>query len=228
MSTILGWAKQRLSKTVLVANAHMLVEGVKDEAFSTVLKRADIVTPDGMPLVWMIRLLTGKAQDRVAGMDILLSLCDRAEAENVGVYFFGAEQATLDIMRQKLTAQFPKLTISGMKTLPFCKTFTAEQDQEVAQAINESGAGIVFVALGCPKQERWMSKNKDQVNAVMIGVGGAFSVYAGLKKWAPMWIRQSGLEWLYRFLQEPKRLWKRYLTTNSRFVWLALKQLVRG
>lgn len=226
MTTILSWAKSRLSKIVLVANVHMLVEGVKDSTFATILKRADLVTPDGMPLVWMIKKLTGRNQERVAGMDILLSLCKSAEAENVGVYFFGSTPKTLDTIREKLTVDFPNLPIAGMETLPFAKVFTPEQDQQIVQSINQSGAGIVFVALGCPKQERWMFKNREHVRSVMIGVGGAFPVYAGLKKWAPRWVRQSGLEWLYRFLQEPRRLWKRYLVTNSHFIWLALKQVL--
>jgi len=217
------WATNRLSKTVLVANVHMLVEAHKDKAFAQVLAAADLVTPDGMPLVWMSQWLTKKRQDRVAGMDILLALSQKAEAQGIGVYFFGAEPATLQLMRRKLAEAFPQLNIAGMKTLPFCDTFTPAQNDMIVQSINESGAGIVFVALGCPKQEKWMCQNRDRVNAVMIGVGGAFSVYAGLKKWAPVWVRSMGLEWLYRLCQEPKRLWKRYLITNSIFLALAMK-----
>lgn len=222
---ILEWAKQRLSKFVCVANVHMLIEAHREPAFASILKRADLVTPDGMPLVWMLRLLGTPSQDRVAGMDILLALCERASAENIGVFFLGSQTAVLDRIRANLERDFPSLTISGMEPLPF-RPLTEAEDAAVTQAINNSGAGVVLVCLGCPKQEIWMAAHRDRIKAVMIGLGGAFPVYAGIHKRAPLVVRSMGFEWLYRLAQEPARLWKRYSSTIPMFLWLALKQLL--
>ncbi|HIK53827.1 MAG TPA: WecB/TagA/CpsF family glycosyltransferase [Synechococcales cyanobacterium M55_K2018_004] len=225
MDTIIDWAGDRLSRVVCVANVHMLMEAHTNSAFAEVLYSADIVTPDGMPLVWLMNLMRGGKQDRVAGMDILLSLCQRLPQRGISVYFVGSNQETLDSMRARLEREFPDLTIAGMEPLPF-RPLTAEENQALADRINQSRAGVVFVSLGCPKQEIWMHHNRHRVQAVMIGLGGAFPVYAGIHKWAPLWIRKSGFEWLYRLAQEPRRLWKRYLSTIPPFLFLACKQVV--
>ncbi len=225
MDVMLGWAKSHCSKVICIANVHMLVEAYRDSAFASVLRKADLVTPDGMPLVWMLRLMGVAKQDRVAGLDVLLALCDRASSEGVGVFFLGSQDSSLNKMRQRLDKEFPDLNIVGMEPLPF-RPMTREEDEAIIRRLNESKAGLVFLSLGCPKQEAWMAAHKDKVNAVMIGLGGAFPVYAGIHKRAPRLIRSIGLEWLYRLLQEPRRLWKRYASTIPVFVWLALKQLI--
>ncbi|HEY9619744.1 MAG TPA: WecB/TagA/CpsF family glycosyltransferase [Crinalium sp.] len=225
MNTILEWAKIRTSKVVCVANVHMLMEAHWHLDFSSVLQSADLVTPDGMPLVWMMRLMGARTQDRVPGLDIILSVCKLAEVQNVGVYFLGSHAEILNCMRERLRQDFPNLQIAGMEPLPF-RPLTQAEDEALIQQINESGAGVAFIALGCPKQEYWMAEHKNKIQSVMIGVGGAFPVYAGIHKRAPSWIRATGLEWLYRFIQEPGRLWRRYGTTIPPFVFLALKQLV--
>ena len=222
---ILQWAKLGKSKYVCVANVHMLMEAYWQEKFASVLHKADLVTPDGMPLVWMLRLLGENSQDRVAGMEILLELSEKASAQKFSVFFLGSQQSILDQMKAKLTEQFPNLEIAGMEPLPF-RPLTESEDQALIKKVNESGAGLVFVSLGCPKQEYWMAEHKDKIQAVMIGLGGAFPVYAGIQKWAPRWVRESGLEWLYRLIQEPGRLWNRYSKTIPPFMWLAFKQLV--
>jgi N-acetylglucosaminyldiphosphoundecaprenol N-acetyl-beta-D-mannosaminyltransferase len=224
MTLILDWAKQNLSKAVCIANVHMLIEAHRDTHFASVLERADLVTPDGMPLVWMLKLLGASKQDRVAGLDVLQALCDRVRTAGVSVFFLGSQSTILGQMRQRLDQEFPDLPIAGMEPLPF-RPLTRTEDEELVQKLNQSGAGIIFVSLGCPKQERWIAEHKDRINAVMIGLGGAFPVYAGLQKRAPNFVRSSGLEWLYRLLQEPKRLWGRYSSTIPLFIWLALKQL---
>jgi N-acetylglucosaminyldiphosphoundecaprenol N-acetyl-beta-D-mannosaminyltransferase len=221
---ICEWAKQRLSRFVCVANVHMTVEAHWHPEFASVLHKADLVTPDGMPLVWMLKLLGAKRQNRVAGMDLLLSLCQSASESNIPVFFVGSQRQILDRMRTKLTANFPNLQIAGMEPLPFRPLTEGEQDN-MLQTIEDSGAGMVFVSLGCPKQEYWMSKVNGRVNAVMLGIGGVFPVYAGIQKHAPKWVREIGMEWFYRLVQEPRRLWKRYLTTNVTFIRLALVQL---
>lgn len=225
MELILKWAKHGLSKSVCIANVHMLVEAYQNSSFATVLQQADLVTPDGMPLVWMLKLLGSPKQDRVAGLDVLDALCKKATASGVKVFFLGSQSAILNKMRDRLNQEFPDLQIAGMEPLPF-RPMTQAEDEALVKMLNESGAGIVFVSLGCPKQEVWMANHKDRVNSVMIGLGGAFPVYAGLHKRAPGLVRSTGFEWLYRLLQEPRRLWGRYSSTMPVFIWLALKQLL--
>jgi N-acetylglucosaminyldiphosphoundecaprenol N-acetyl-beta-D-mannosaminyltransferase len=225
IDTMLGWAKARLSKVVCVANVHMLMEASWHLEFGTILQKADIVTPDGMPLVWMMRLLGINRQDRVAGLDILVSICRQAEADEVSVYFLGSQAFILDRIRARLIQEFPNLKIAGMEPLPF-RPLTLDEDEALIERVNESKAGVVCVALGCPKQEYWMAAHKHRIQAVMIGLGGAFSVYAGIHRRAPQWVRQIGFEWLYRLLQEPHRLLNRYATTIPPFIYLALRQIL--
>lgn len=225
IQTILRWARSRESRSVCVANVHMLMEAYWNPDFGTVLKNADLVTPDGMPLVWMMRLLGAPHQDRVAGMDILQASCDLAQKLNVSVFFVGSQTEILSRMREKLEQEFPNLKIAAMEPLPF-RVLTPAEDEELIEKINSSGAGLVFVSLGCPKQESWMAQHKDKIQAVMIGLGGVFPVYAGIHKRAPRMVRDLGFEWLYRWLQEPRRLWSRYTTTIPAFIWLAFKQLL--
>lgn len=225
ISLIFEWAMSKASKFVCVANTHMLIEAYRHPEFSSVLKNADIVTPDGMPLVWMLRLMGARTQNRAAGMDILLSICKLAPLRDISVFFLGSEAKILEQMRKKLESEFPNLRIAGMEPLPF-RPLTRAEDEAITQKINDSKAAIVLVALGCPKQEAWMNQHKDKIQAVMIGLGGAFPVYAGIQKRAPCWMRNLGSEWLYRLIQEPLRLWQRYISTIPIFVWLALKQLL--
>lgn len=218
------WAGKRMSKSVCVANVHMLMEAYANPSFATVLLESDIVTPDGMPLVWLMNLLGRSRQDRVAGVDILLGLCDQISTQNISVFFLGSTPEILETIKTKLNQQFPKLKIADMESLPF-RPLTPEEDEAIVRRINQSGAGIVLVSLGCPKQELWISQHKGRIHAVMVGLGGAFPVYAGIQRRAPSWIRKSGFEWLYRLIQEPGRLWKRYFTTIPPFVYLASIQL---
>ena len=226
VDTMLGWARQRLSKVVCVANVHMLVEAKCHEGFAQVLHNADMLTPDGMPLVWVTSRLRKRKQDRVAGMDILLSLCKKAAQEDLSVFFLGSTPDVLWGMEQRLKREFPTLKIAGMVSPPF-KPLTQDEDKALVQEVNDSGASIVLVSLGCPKQEWWMDTHKDRIQAVMIGLGGVFPIFAGEKKWAPVWVQKNGLEWLYRLIQEPQRLWKRYAKTIPLFLLLAFKQLVK-
>ncbi len=227
ISLMLRWAKERLSKAVCIANVHMLVEAHQRPDFAAVLRSADLVTPDGMPLVWMLKMLGVTNQDRVAGLDVLDSLCRKASLEGVSIFFLGSEQSILDAMRVRLEREFSNLVIAGMEPLPF-RPLTSEEDKAIIQKVNDSGAGIVLVALGCPKQETWMLQHKGKINSVMVGLGGAFPVYAGLHKRAPLIVRSMGFEWLYRLGQEPKRLWDRYRRTIPIFIYLACKQLINS
>jgi N-acetylglucosaminyldiphosphoundecaprenol N-acetyl-beta-D-mannosaminyltransferase len=227
VAQVIQWAKGGLSKVVCVANVHMLVEAREDASLANILNRADMVTPDGMPLVWMLKMLRKSEQDRVAGMDLMMSVCQAASQQGLSVYFLGSETPVLERLRLRLQQDFPNLKIAGMESLPMLSV-PIVVDQTVVEMVNRSGASIVFLALGCPKQEKWMAAYHNRINAVMLGVGGVFPVYAGLQQRAPEFIRSAGLEWLYRLVQEPRRLWKRYSKTIPPFVWLAGKQLMRS
>lgn len=225
VSLILTWAKKHQSKVVYLANSHMLMEAYWNLHFARVLEKADIVSPDGMPLVWMLRLMGFRNQNRVAGMDVFVNLCRLASVTDISVFFLGSTPEVLGSMKRKLEKEFPQLSIAGIEPLPFYP-LTTEEDEALIEKINCSGAGLIFVCLGCPKQENWIAHHKDKINGVMIGVGAVFAVYAGLQKRAPRLVREFGFEWLYRLMQEPRRLWRRYGKTIPPFMYLAIKQLL--
>ena len=206
----------------------MLMEANKKPLFAEVLRRANLVTPDGKPLVLMLHRLGIKHQNQVAGMDVFLNLCDLAEQTGISVYFLGSTESTLRKMKQKLDRDYPLLQVAGMKEIPFVpvEEINRHYDRDLVEEINQSGAGIVFVCLGCPKQEIWMSQYQGAIKGVMVGIGAVFSMYAGINPRAPYWMRQVYLEWLYRLLQEPHRLWQRYSSTIPHFMYLATKQLL--
>lgn len=224
VKVVLYWAKRFSSRVVCLANVHMLMESRWDCTFRQVLENADLVTPDGMPLVWMLRAMGIKNQDRVAGMDFFLRACQQAADQGIQIYLLGSTQDVLDRMQNRLKLDFPSLSLAGAESPPF-HPLTPAEDQDLVQRINASSAGLTFVALGCPKQERWMVDHKDRVRSVMVGVGAVFEVYAGTKKHAPRLVRSLGLEWLYRLVQEPRRLWKRYWKTIPPFILLAVQQV---
>ena len=225
LACLLAWGRARESRYVAISNVHVVVSAWRDLAYRTVVNGADMATPDGAPVAWMLRRLGFASQPRISGPDLTWALCERCAAENLPVYFYGSTEPTLAALEQRLQAAFPTLIIGGLESPPF-RTLTAEEDAAAVERINASGAGIVFVGLGCPKQERWMAEHRGRVNAVMIGVGAAFDFHAGKVKRAPRWMRDNGLEWLHRLASEPRRLWKRYLVTNSLFVVGAAGQLM--
>jgi len=220
--TILEYAQQKKSYYTCMANVHMLVEAYLHIDFAASVKKADLITPDGRPLTWALQMLYGIKQDRVAGMDILPDLLEQGQAKQLAVYFYGGHPGLLDKTRCYLENTYPDLRICGLYSPPFRK-LSEEEDEEVINKINQSGAQMVFVSLGCPKQEKWMAAMANRIDAVMIGIGGALSVMVGAQKRAPKWIQTAGLEWSFRLWQEPGRLFKRYAITNSIFIYLFLK-----
>ena len=224
VSQIVTWAKNYQSKMVCVANVHMLIEAWQNSHFADLLRNADLVTPDGMPLVWMMKLMGVKQAERVAGMDIFHASCKQASTAQISVFLLGSSPEVLEKICQRLKNEFPNLKIAGTYSPPFAP-LSSNPDISIVKTINDSGAGIVFVSLGCPKQELWMAQYREKIQSVMIGVGAVFSIYAGLVKPAPKFVRNAGLEWLFRLIQEPRRLWYRYSTTIPIFIWLALKQI---
>jgi N-acetylglucosaminyldiphosphoundecaprenol N-acetyl-beta-D-mannosaminyltransferase len=186
-----------------------------------------MATPDGMPVAWVLRSLGYLGQERINGPDLMDRVCRAAAETRAPVFFYGSTTDTLEKLKGSLKNRFPVLEIAGAYSPPF-RALTEKEDAEVVNLINSSGAGIVFVGLGCPKQEIWMAEHKGKINAVMLGVGAAFDFHAGTVKRAPRYMRQAGIEWFHRFLQEPRRLWKRYAVTNTLFIWLILKEFLSG
>jgi len=223
--TIQLWANERISRYICVANVHMLMEAWDDPVFNDIVNLADMVTPDGMPLVWMLRLKGRNNQQRVYGPTLMLHVLEMAARENIPVGFYGGEPSTLDLLVKRMRAKYPGLTVAYVFGPPF-RELSPDEDMEIVSSIRKSEARILLVGLGCPKQERWMAKHRGKIPAVMVGVGAAFNIHAGIRSQAPMWMQKAGLEWLYRFFQEPGRLWKRYLVQNPRFVALALAELL--
>jgi N-acetylglucosaminyldiphosphoundecaprenol N-acetyl-beta-D-mannosaminyltransferase len=224
MARLLGWAHARETRYVTICNVHVVVTASRDPDYRAVINAADMATPDGAPVAWMLRRLGFANQPRISGPDLMWALCARCAAEDLPVFFYGSTEATLAQLEARLHSAFPALRVK-MESPPF-RALSAEEDAEAVERINASGAGIVFVGLGCPKQERWMAEHRGRINAVMIGVGAAFDFHAGVVQRAPQWMRDNGLEWLHRLASEPGRLWKRYLVTNSLFILGAAKQLL--
>ncbi len=222
--TIAVWAKQGRSAYVCCVNAHMAMEG-RDPSFAAVVNGADLATADGMPIVKSLRMLHGITQERVAGNDLMPALLAEAAREDIGVFLYGGTPRTQALIAGRVARDIPGARLVGMYAPPFKPLETLDPTRE-AERITATGAGLVMVSLGCPKQERWMALMKDRMPAVSIGLGGAFLLYAGLDTRAPKWMRDLSLEWLYRLTLEPGRLWKRYLVTNTLFLFYLLKALV--
>jgi len=219
--TILDAAKAGKGGYVCVANVHMVTTARKDSRLRAAMEGAFWVTSDGMPLVWALRRQGYGEAGRVAGPDLTARLLAKAAAAAVPVYFFGGGAATAAALRQMLEARFPTLRIAGIEAPPALPLEPAVDAKTVAR-INATGAGLVFVGLGCPKQEYWMAAYAPHLTGVLVGVGAAFDFLAGTVRRAPRWMQAAGLEWLFRLCAEPGRLWKRYLVTNSLFIWYTL------
>jgi N-acetylglucosaminyldiphosphoundecaprenol N-acetyl-beta-D-mannosaminyltransferase len=204
----------------------MFIEAHRDHDFLELIKSSEIVTPDGKPLTWALQSLYGIKQDRVAGMDLLPDLLTIMSEQHISAYFYGGEPEVLDKAKIYLKDSFPKLNIAGFYSPPF-RDLTLLEENKIIEEINKTLPSVVFVILGCPKQEKWMASMKGKINTVMIGIGGALPVMLGIQKRAPRWMQDAGLEWLFRLSQEPLRLFKRYWQTNNLFVWIFLKEFFK-
>ena len=223
---ILDWAAQRLSRLVCCASVNNIMAARDSSEFNEVMASADLVTSDGMPLVWLLRGLGIPDAERVYGPDLMPSVLEAAAKSGVPVGLYGGSAEVLCQLVERLTARFPLLNITYKESPPF-RIPTSQEDERTTQAIADAGVRILFVGLSTPKQERWMYSHRGRVDAVMLGVGAAFDFLAGAKPQAPRWMQQNGLEWLFRLATEPRRLWKRYLGQNPRFAVLALAQVFR-
>jgi N-acetylglucosaminyldiphosphoundecaprenol N-acetyl-beta-D-mannosaminyltransferase len=219
-----GWVKARQKAYVCVAPVSTLVDCQRDPAYRKIVNEADMVTPDGMPVVWLAKVQAGKAIDRTYGPDLMRSLCGKGHLRH---YFFGSTTETLRQLEQALKKEFPEIRIAGTMSPPFRPDAQIEE-KAVLEAINQANPDILWVGLGAPKQDFWMKLNRARLEVpVMIGVGAAFDFLAGVKPQAPKWIQRSGFEWLFRLCCEPKRLWKRYLIGNSLFVFYVIKDMFK-
>jgi len=219
-----GWAHDRTHNYVCVTSVHGIVESQKDEQLRQIHNSAGLVTPDGIPLVWFMKSQGQSHVGRVYGPDLMLAVMQMSVRRNYSHFFYGATEDTLRQLRHSLEQRFPGVRIVGTHAPPF-RSLTPAEDDEVVDKINRSGADMVWVGLSTPKQERWMADHIGRLDApVSLGVGAAFDFHAGLKAQAPAAIRHSGLEWLFRLLTEPRRLWKRYLNIVPYFAFHAVCQ----
>jgi N-acetylglucosaminyldiphosphoundecaprenol N-acetyl-beta-D-mannosaminyltransferase len=202
---------------VTFTNVHAVMEARRDEVFRQVLNRADMVCPDGMPLVWLDHWRGGNTE-RVCGPDFLIEFFRRTEASGYTHFFYGAAPAVVEQLAASLQRRFPGGRIAGFYSPPY-RALTVDEDEAVIKMINSAAPDVLWIGLGCPKQERWMWEHRESIRTpVMLGVGQAFDIHAGALGQAPRWMRNHGLEWLFRLCSEPGRLWKRYLVTNTDFL----------
>ncbi len=219
-----NWIAQRRAgfpsraRYICVASVHGIITARDDRRVREILNQADIVTPDGMPLVWALRSFGVKKQQRVYGPQLMLHLCKSAAEHGHRVFLYGGTRESLSDLRTRLLSKFPSLVIAGQYSPPF-RPLTNPETEYVREVIRESEAELVFVGISTPKQEQWMHANREALpGVVMIGVGAAFDFHAGRVRQAPAWIQRNGLEWLFRLAMEPARLWRRYLLVTPRFL----------
>jgi len=227
-AAILAAAQSRQSRVVSAFSVHALIEAAGSAELAAKVNRFAIIVPDGQPVRWALNWLHGaRLASNVRGANLMWRLCQSASATGIGIYLYGGTATTLSALTANLQRSFPSLRIAGAESPPFRRLSQSESDAMV-ERVNTSGAGLMFIGLGCPKQDHFASDYVNRLRVVQVCVGAAFDFHGGIKATAPLWMQRSGLEWLYRLGQEPRRLWKRYLVTNSVFVMKLLAQLARS
>lgn len=215
---IADWIRTDQREYVTCTNVHAVMEAQEDPETMRALRDAGMVTPDGVPLVWCGRQAGSERIERVYGPDLTLALLERAAQEGWSSFFYGGGDGVADRLADEMQKKYPGLKVAGTYCPPF-RDLTDDEEEDIAVMLNESGADIIWVGLGCPKQEKWMRAQRSNLKApVMLGVGAAFDFHTGQVSQAPSFMQRYGLEWLYRLGAEPKRLWRRYLILNPRFV----------
>lgn len=229
LNCITQWVEEPNGKvhSVVAANAHVITETVLNPEFRDAIISADMTVPDGMPLVWASRILGSKIRDRCYGPTLMRKTLEESETKGFTHYFYGSTQDTLAKLAETINKTWPGTTIAGVQS-PTFGDFVDEVELANISAINQSGAQILWVAMGCPKQELWMHRYRRHLAVkVVLGVGAAFDFVAGIKPRAPRWMQRIGMEWFFRLCCEPRRLWRRYLIRNPLFVVLLALQLCR-
>jgi N-acetylglucosaminyldiphosphoundecaprenol N-acetyl-beta-D-mannosaminyltransferase len=222
---IMTWGGARESRYICICNVHSVVTARRDMEFRKAVNGADMATSDGAPIAWALRKLGFPSQERINGPDLMWRYLREAERVGQTVFFYGSTNETLVKLRASIAREFPGLKVAGMHSPPF-RPISGSEDEKEVEEINRSGANVVFVGLGCPKQEKWMAAHHGRINAVMIGVGAAFDYHSGTVSRAPLWWQRNGLEWLYRLFSDPRRLFKRYMVTNTLFIVGFSRQLI--
>jgi N-acetylglucosaminyldiphosphoundecaprenol N-acetyl-beta-D-mannosaminyltransferase len=222
---VVRWAREGRSAYVCVSTVHMVMEAFDSPEFRRVVNGADLITPDGRPLVWALGGLGAKGASQVRGTDLTTHVVELAARENVPIGLYGGTPELLETFSGMLEERYPGIRVACKIAPPF-RPLTPEEDEAVTREISASGARVLFVGIGCPKQEKWMAAHQGRIPAVMLGVGAAFDFHTGRVRQAPRWMQAAGLEWVFRLLMDPRRLWKRYAKHNPRFVGLFLMQLL--
>lgn len=215
---IIAHAQAGRGATVFLANAHMMVTAQENVVLRALLEKSLFVLADGMSLVLAARWL-GEKVHHIRGTDLMRALCERSAAKRIPIALIGGTPDTLSVLCEAIQKRWPTLQIGYAVSPPFADTTEAYND-DVVRATRSSGAKLLFVGLGCPKQELWAGQQVDALGMPVVCVGAAFDFLAGTKEEAPTWVRRTGLEWLHRLMSEPRRLWKRYAVTNPKFIWL--------
>lgn len=225
LDDIKSWIEEDFKSYVCVAAVHLIMECQKDKVLLRGVNNSGLVTPDGMPLVWLSRFYGNKNVKRVYGPTLTLKLCKLAEVESYRVFLLGGSEGQSEKLKDKLLSSFSGLKVVGFVDTPV-RPIPKKENKEILKIINSSKAQIVIVGIGCPTQELWMINNRAEINApVLIGVGAAFDFISGRVQQSPVWVRNVGLEWLFRLIQEPRRLFYRYTFNNIQFLYLILRQL---
>jgi N-acetylglucosaminyldiphosphoundecaprenol N-acetyl-beta-D-mannosaminyltransferase len=224
-----GWiAEGRTAHYVTVSNVHSVVESNHDAHFRDTLNHSDLNVPDGMPIVWLGRASGLNLPRRVYGPDLFIEFCRQTQGKSYRHFFYGGAPDVVEALVQKLQEEFPGFSIAGYYSPPF-RPLTASEDQQVIEMINAAVPDVLWIGLGCPKQEFWMRDHLETLRVpAMIGIGQAFNIHAGKLRQAPRWMRENGLEWLFRLLMEPRRLWRRYLIYNTQFIVRLLLETLRA
>ena len=225
ISRIAKWASLGESRYVCLCNAHSVVMGRRDAEFRRVIEASDTAAPDGSPVAWLMRKRGVPTQERIDGPSLMWRYAEQATLDGTPIFLYGTTPDTLDKLIAKLRYNFPGLQIAGHYSPPF-RPLSSQEEDEVVDMISSSGARVVFVGLGCPRQETWMADISWRIPAVLVGVGAAFDYHAGVVRRAPRWMQKNGLEWFYRLCAEPKRLWRRYFTTNTLFIYYLFRDLL--
>jgi len=221
------WIKTKVKTYVCIAPVATIMDCQDDPEYREIVNNSGMNTPDGMPLVWCGKLKGQRQVGRTYGPDLMLRFCELSQEKGYRQYFYGGTERTGKLLTEKLSQRFPALKIVGHFSPPF-RNIREREDPGVLAQINRTDPDVIWVGLGSPKQDYWMRDHRDLLNApVMVGVGAAFDFLAGTKPQAPAWIRNSGLEWLFRLCCEPRRLWRRYLLGNTRFIYLLTKEFFR-
>jgi N-acetylglucosaminyldiphosphoundecaprenol N-acetyl-beta-D-mannosaminyltransferase len=224
---IAGWIGQRSQNYVCVTGVHGVMESQRDEELRRIHNASGMTTPDGMPMVWAGHWAGASWMRRVYGPDMMLAVCERASEMGWRSFFYGGREGVPELLAERLAQRFPGLRVAGTYSPPF-RELTPEEDAALIDRINASHADLVWVGLSTPKQERWMAAHVGRLEApVLLGVGAAFDIHAGTLAQAPRWMQRNGLEWLYRLFREPRRLWRRYLSTIPRFLFAVARRRPR-